>query len=209
MALADQANSQIQNLYAASSASETTAQNEQQLSQATGNSSSPGKEGGVSGMDVVAGVGGSGLAGTVQTVQDGSLGTWVDKSGKVRPNSFNGNQYTGGKNAFAGNMAKTAGRLGNAASAVSTFVSGYQTIEATMNGDTDAAVQSGVDTLAGAAGFAGPVGRAFSGGYAAGSIIDDATGISDVLGDDMYNDMYNPDPYDAFEGLMIMPFSWR
>ncbi|GJL61819.1 MAG: hypothetical protein NPIRA04_04730 [Nitrospirales bacterium] len=90
---------------------------------------------------------------------------------------------------FIGGAGKAAGALG-----VGTGLLNFAT--ATNNSDR---YQAGADTAASAAGFLGPIGSAFSGGYAGGQLLDQAVGgltgesLSDRGGDALF-DALGPGP---------------
>jgi hypothetical protein len=70
---------------------------------------------------------------------------------------------------FAGNLSKGLGMANNIAGGLGVGLGAYNFATATNNSDR---VQAGADTIASGIGFLGPVGRAFSGGYAAGQLLD-------------------------------------
>ncbi len=86
--------------------------------------------------------------------------------------------------------------LGPASSALGVGMGAYNFATATNRLDQ---VQAGADTLASGAGFLGPVGTAFSGGYAGGQLLDQAVGgltgasLSDRGGDALF-DALGPGP---------------
>ena len=97
---------------------------------------------------------------------------------------------TAGETAGATRLGSGLGTASNVASGIGTAVNLYNTITAPTRLD---AVQSGADTLASAAGFLGPVGSAFSGGYSAGSLIAEHTQADEAIGEGLY-DLLGPGP---------------
>jgi RHS repeat-associated protein len=92
-------------------------------------------------------------------------GQWRGTNGKWYPNSFNGNQYTGGRNAIV-EAGETAGKMARGLLVVSVVMSTYQGIEAYREGDRTEAALDAVDIVAAGVGtFGGPIGLAVSVGW--------------------------------------------
>lgn len=106
------------------------------------------------------------------------------------PSGFGSVLSTAGETAGATRPGAGLGVASNVASGIGTALNLYNTITAPTRLD---AVQSGADTLASAAGFFGPVGSAFSGGYSVGSLIAEHTQADEALGDGMF-DVLGPGP---------------
>lgn len=79
----------------------------------------------------------------------------MDKMGNIRDFSFNGNQYTGGKNSFGKMMSKRYTNAGRILGSAGVFLSAYQCVNATT---IDEQIEFGLDALIGAAGVLFPEG---------------------------------------------------
>ena len=79
--------------------------------------------------------------------------TWMDKMGNIRDFSFNGNQYTGGKNSFGKLMSKRYANAGRILGSIGVIVSIYQYKNAPS---IDGQIGYGLDALFGLAGVVAP-----------------------------------------------------